>query len=863
MLEAGMLDRLLERVERPSRYLGTELNSVHKDPADVDLRLALVFPDLYDLGLGNLGILILYTILNRVPWIWAERAYAPAPDMEAELRGAGLPLFALESGDPLSSMDGIGFTLQSELTYTNILNVLDLAGLPLRSRQRTDGHPLIFAGGPTVFNPEPLAPFMDFFVVGDGEEVIMEIAALLRQAKGATKARKLSALAEVEGVYVPIDPGHHSTGRVRRRIVGDLNKVAFPTDMVVPFTPQVHDRLGIEVLRGCTRGCRFCQAGMTSRPVRERETPQLEGLMKRGLASTGYEEVSLVSLSTCDHSQAALMVARMGSLARATRTSLSLPSLRLDSFSMELARHVAGMRRSGLTFAPETGSPRLRSLINKWFSDEDFISLTTRAYSEGWDRLKLYFMIGLPGEGDEDVLAIADLALRVLSGGRSYNRRARLNLGISNFVPKPGTPLQWAAQESPRELRRRHGLVARRLARHHAIKINRHDSEGSWLEGIIGRSDSGIADCIERAFKSGARFDAWSEFRRMDLWQAAIERSGVEPGALLRARDPGESLPWDHIDTRVSAEWLLSEWKRANDLSHHSDCRISGCHDCGVRSEFPQLCAQMLKRSRSSAAPPRAPGMASLVPVEQQGDLGSRFLSVARSHEDSAPRQRVLLRFHRLGRARLLSHLETMTMWIRLLRRAGIPLAYSMGFHAHPKVAFSTALPVGEETLGDYIDLSLEHPMEVPGLLQAVRARLLAGFHVPGAVEIPMGTRALMALIQGMEYQVFLSSPPPDLGRRLCEAGSAGSWPYLRRSGKKRKMVDLKPGVFRLQLEEHRDPPVLHLEVRRENGMIPRPRDILDFLELDKHDCLVRKLDCLVARGDTFESLSTLFGLSS
>ncbi|MGK0348036.1 MAG: radical SAM family uncharacterized protein, partial [Myxococcota bacterium] len=427
-------DELLSQVEKPSRYLGNEVNAVYKNLDDVEVRLALVFPDLYDLGLGNLGLHILYAVCNRLPWLWAERSYSPGVDMEKLLRDRNLPLFVLESKDSLALMDGIGITLQSELTYSNILNVIDMAGIPLRTADRDDSHPLTFAGGPAVFNPEPIAPFMDFFVIGDGEDAVLDVAYVLREFKGRPRAEKLLALSLIEGVYVPalypfdtLEDGQIlpkvDHPKIRKRITRDLDGATFPTDYIVPFTQQVHDRISLEVLRGCTQGCRFCQAGMTTRPVRERKIEKITELMEKTLENTGYEEVSLVSLSTCDYSQVQKMVAAAVEVARKDRVSISLPSLRLDSFSVELADMVSETRKSGITFAPEAASPRLRSVINKFIPDDELLNMSAGAYSLGWDVVKLYFMIGLPTERDDDIEAIADLAIRTWKQGLSINPR--------------------------------------------------------------------------------------------------------------------------------------------------------------------------------------------------------------------------------------------------------------------------------------------------------------------------------------------------------------------------------------------------------------------------------------------------------
>jgi radical SAM family uncharacterized protein/radical SAM-linked protein len=877
---AQILDQhLLPRVEKPSRYLGNEVNSVgrdQKDPRAVRVRIALTFPDLYDIGLGNLGLHILYAILNQLDWCWAERVYAPAIDMERLLREDGLPLFALESKDSLDAFDGIAITLQSELNYTNILNIIDLAGLPLRTEHRRENDPLIFAGGPAVFNPEPLAPFVDFFVFGDGEDVIVEIAEVFDKVKG--RANRLRALADLEGVYVPalfpmeqLDDGRIlpvvGAPPVRKRIARTLDGSKFPVDYIVPFTRQVHDRISLEVLRGCTQGCRFCQAGMTTRPVRQRSVENIQDLMQRTLDATGYEEVSLVSLSTCDYSHVRQMVDAVVRQAAPQRVGVSLPSLRLDSFSVDLADMVAGIRRTGLTFAPEAASPRLRAVINKWIPDEELLTMATKAYSLGWDHVKLYFMIGLPTERDDDVEAIADLTLRTLATGRKLNPKAKVNTGVSTFVPKPFTPFQWSRQLDLEETERRQRILDQRFFRNDGVRFGRHDPASTFIEGMVSRADRRAADLIEQAFRMGARFEGWDEHLDLDTWLAAAERAGTDIAFELRERALDERLPWDHIDIMIPKTWFQEDWQRATELKHAQDCRHHKCHKCGVIDVERELCASMLRTSiegrKSEKVWERPP------PPPEMGEKPHKpGLPPVRPPEPPAV-QRLVFRIGIVGEARFLSHLETMNAWIRSLRRSRAVLAYSQGFHPHPKVAFAGARPVAEETLGDHMDIILTERVEPGVLLARLQATVPRGFRVLGVQEVGLKSPSLMSSVAGADYLFLVDTPPDELATRVDALLAADELPAERRlKAKKRKRgrrggpmtrtVDLRPNVRSMRVAEPGiESPVrvldgqavLEVSLDVVDGRGARPSEIMGALELDPATVRVVRLRTRFAAG--------------
>ncbi|MCC6796228.1 MAG: TIGR03960 family B12-binding radical SAM protein [Candidatus Hydrogenedentes bacterium] len=850
-LRDKLQNEILPLVQKPSRYLGTELNSTHKDLKDVDLRVALVFPDLYDLGLGNLGILILYAILNEKPWCWCERAYTPAPDMEALLRERGLPLFTNESKDSLAEMDVIGFTLQSELTYTNILNAIDLAGIPVRTKDRDDSHPLTMAGGPSVFNPEPLAPFIDFFVVGEGEDAIVEIAELLRTMKANTRREKLEALAKLEGVYVPelypmetMPDGRilpkEDAPKIVKRTVQNLDGATFPVNYVVPYTQQVHDRVGLEVLRGCTQGCRFCQAGMVTRPVRERSLEKIDELMERTLAATGYEEVSLVSLSTCDFSRPRMLVEQAARRAAKDNVSVSLPSLRLDSFSVELADMVAGVRRSGLTFAPEAATPRLRALINKWIPDEDLLTMSSEAYKRGWNHVKTYFMIGLPTERDEDVEAIVDLCIRTLKLGRTFNSKAKVNTGVSTFVPKPFTPFQWAEQITLEEAYRRQGILERGFKNNAAIKFGRHEPETTFIEGLLTRADRRGGDLLEAAWRNGARLESWSEHLNIDAWYKAIEQTNFNVADQFRERDLNERLPWDHIDVLMPKEWFQEDYQRAMELKHAQDCRAGKCHLCGVIYRERELCKHMLKRQKQGR-------------LEEQNWQPTPI----EKYVEPEPVQRLRFRIGRTGEVRFLSHLEVMNAWVRALRRARAPLSYSQGFHAHPKITFATAAPVGEESVGDYMDIVLKEIVDPRELLGRLQATLATGFRAINVDEVPLKAPALMAACSGFAYSLTATAEGETVATRIAEILDAGEILVERdvkvkdwkgRERREKKDIDIRPMIARLEITQSANhQTIIEFDTVIVGGRSARPREIVALLGLDAVSTQVLKRETFLA----------------
>lgn len=604
-MEKVDLKRILKKVEKPARYLGNEINAVHKDTSNPELvRYAHCFPDLYEVGMSHLGSHILYDVINKEEGVFCERVYAPQVDMEEKMRENNIPLFGLESRESIRHFDIVAFTLQYELCYTNILNMLDLAGIPLLKEDRKEGDPFVLVGGSCAYNSEPMTDFIDAALLGEGEEMNIEVINEYKAWKksGELREKFLERIAKIEGVYVPsfydveynedqtvksVTPNRECANpHPRKRIIRDMNKVEYPERFIVPYIDTVHDRIVLEIFRGCTRGCRFCQAGMIYRPIREKNFARLKEILEKLIKTTGYDEISLVSLSTSDYSQLAELTDYLVEEYASKNVGISLPSLRLDNFSMEIANKIQKVRKSGLTFAPEAGSQRLRDVINKGITEEDLTRASRQAFEMGWNNIKLYFMIGLPTENYDDLDGISDLAYEVVDiykdvHNGKFKGKFNVTVSTSTFVPKPFTPFQWNPQDMKSSVIEKQRHLVRKL-KNRNITYNYHDSDTSLMEAVFARGDRRLGKVLLRAHELGAKFDGWDEHFDLEIWKQAMEECGLDISFYAhRTRELDEVFPWDHIDVGVSKKFLIREAEKALKGEITPDCR-KGCNGCGI-----------------------------------------------------------------------------------------------------------------------------------------------------------------------------------------------------------------------------------------------------------------------------------------
>lgn len=818
---------------RPARYLGNELGAVHKSWNDTTVRWVLTYPEVYEVGASNLGHIILYSILNTQPRQLCDRAYLPAPDLATKLRETETPLFAVESRRPLSDFDILGFNLSYELGATNILEMLDLAGIALTWQERSDSDPLIFAGGQTATsNPEPYADFFDFVALGDGEELLPEIGLVLEEGKfsGLSREELLLDLAQIPGIYVPrfYDMAADGSVHPNRPDVPEriLRRVATPIPAysigLVPYVQTVHDRLTIEIRRGCTRGCRFCQPGMLTRPARDVEPEQVVDAIEAGMRATGYNEFSLLSLSCSDYLALPSVGVEIKNRLKGENISLSLPSQRVDRFDENIANIIGGTRQTGITFAPEAGTQRMRDIINKGLTNEELLRGVKTAFEQGWDKIKLYFMIGLPGETDPDVLGIAD-TIRWLRRECTKQGRRRLdfNVTISNFTPKPHTPFQWHSV-STTEFKRKQQLLRDAFRSIKGVKINFTDTRISAMEDFVGRGDRRLAPVVRRAWELGAGMDSWWESleKAFGAWTQAIEEAGVtwkyrqvENGEwnIFEANESislDAPLPWDHLDTGIDKKWLKEDLQKALEAAIVPDCSFEGCSHCGVCGvDFGHNIV---------IPPPAIPGF------------------VGHFEPDQTRAQRIRVRMGKSGEMALLSHLDLMRLFDRAVRRAAIPITFTGGYHPSPRIVPASALPLGVSSSGEIVDFELTQPIPIEEFRTKLAAQLPAELPIYEAEEVDPKQPAAAVLLEKAEYQLEIAAENDDWSNWIEQVlAKSEIWLEHKTNSGKTYPLDVRDRLFELELlESSSEKAVLRYVGSCQNdGTLLRPEQMVTILE--------------------------------
>ncbi len=829
-LDGNGLKEFLSLVSKPVRYLGQEIHAIRKDPAGVKLKFCLAFPDVYEVGMSHLGIQILYHLLNGIKGVACERAFAPWGDMEKVLRDKRIPLSSVESSIPLNRFDIVGFSLQYELCLTNVLNMLDLSDIPLFSKDRDDRFPLIIAGGPLAFNPAPVADFFDAFVIGDGEEVALEICGIALQSKeaGAKKEDVLRSLSRLEGVYVP---SLYTEGqKIRKRTVSDLNQAFFPSCPIVPYMKVVHDRLNIEIARGCKRGCRFCEAGFIHRPYRERSPRVIREILDASLQRTGYEELSLLSLSAGDYSSIGPLLSDLMDRYETKRVAVSFPSFRIESIVGRLAEEVKRVRKTGFTIAPEAGTERLRKVINKELDEGVLFQGLSDLFSKGWKNIKLYFMMGLPTEKEEDLRGIFDLTRKIAAIGERQKIHPNISVSVSTFVPKPHTPFQWESQNPLEEIKEKLRLMKDGVKKNH-LRFKWQDPHLSFLEGILSTGDRSLSRALVKAFQLGCRFDGWTDQFRFPEWKEAVEATGLKMDRHTQRRNFEQIPPWSFIDTGISAQFLWEEYQRGLQEKMSPPCVKEDCHRCGV-------CDRALTLRESDPVKIEPPGK-----VIARKDMRTKKM-----------KKKIRLKFRKVGEMRFLSHLELAHLFYRACKRADLPLCFSEGFHPMPRIIFATALPVGMESLTEIVEIECDGKISPPDAQVRLNRTLPPGVEILEAEEVPLFFH-LDSLSHPSIYWIpldhFLSKEEaiPKIEKALDEKEF---FIHQERDGKKR-IVDIRPLIERMETKDKEGTPGdiarwgVELVLRRPTGRTAKPVEIVGAVfGLDRESlaqCKVLKLE--------------------
>ena len=879
MLEASVLSQ----VQRPSRYLGGEVGQVKKDLSTVQTLVGLCYPDLYEIGMSHIGLKILYSILNADPSIAAERVYAVAPDFERQVRAGRERLRTLENRIPLHALDVLGFTLQYELSYTNVLQVLDLGGIPLRAADRDRSHPVVIAGGPCAFNPEPLATFIDAVCLGDGEETITAVVAAVASWKRGSAPRQdlLWALTEIPGVYVPslytphynpdgtvaaVVPAPGLPARIRKAILTDLDAAPYQTSTPVPFMEVVHDRVGVEIQRGCMRGCRFCQAGYVYRPERQRSPERVRELVREGLKATGWEEYSLLSLSAGDYNCMEPLLTSLMDEHEASRSAISLPSMRLETLTPGIMREVGRVRKTSFTVAPEAASDRLRGVINKVIDEDVLIDMVGEVFQRGWTGLKLYFMLGLPTEQQDDLQAMIDLGSRCLGAARRHKRSANITVSVSSFVPKSHTPFQWARQIPLDQIREKQ-LFLKDGLRRAKLGFRYHHDRSTVMEGIFSRGDRRSGEALLRAYELGCRLDGWQEHLDEGAWTQAFEDTGFDPALInQRRRDVTEVFPWDHIDVGMKPEWLWADWMDSLEAGFVPDCTTEPCYDCGV-CDHQIVHNRVFDTDVTEAAPlhrARKPWLGSLKGADPQfvamprppskkpnnvvdavppqgmapGSAGARFAREKSADWVEDPRHatqpptttgrpdtwddcfdtrlptpmriKIAVRYGKQDSLVHLGHLEVMTTFKRALRRMGAPILWSQGFHPQPKMQFTSPLPTSMGSRHELAEFELRRPLDVAAFQAGLSAAMPDGLPILAAWEIPWKSPSVQERVASWIYRVTAPASGAAVARARVAGFRAGNDTIITVTRKEvERQVDLSDVILGIEEAaiEAGDPP--------------------------------------------------------
>lgn len=827
------IQEILKKVEQPSRYIGTEINSINKSDKNVDLKIVMAFPDLYDIGTSHFGIQILYNILNKRDEIAAERVFAPALDMENELRNNNIPLFSLESQTALNKFDVIGFSLLYELNYTNILTILDLAGIPFLAKDRDQNFPLIIAGGPSTFNPEPVAEIFDAMVIGDGEDVILKIAEKIINWKDKTNKNEiLKELSKIKGVYIPsffnveylekykysfqiLKPVFENYNKVEKAIIPDLEKAEFPHSPVIPFGKPVHDRLRLEISRGCSRGCRFCQAGMIYRPVRERKVDTLIKIAKDSVCNTGYDDISLLSLSTADYENLNMLMRKIMEINEGDinkKLSFSLPSVRAGKLTSELMKTIQKVKKTGFTIAPEAGTQRLRDVINKGLSEEQIITTVENAFLLGWKNIKLYFMIGLPTETKEDLEGIVDIVKKLKQIKHSKGKKPNITVSVSTFIPKPHTPFQWEKQISEEESWEKILWLKDHL-KISGITLKWGRTQISFLEGIMSRGDRRLTPLIINAYKRGCRFDGWNEHFKIDLWKEAIKEEKIDVFFYTqRDRFIEEPLAWDIIKSGVEKEFFINELGKAKNGELTEDCRTGKCNQCGI-CDFKEIKPQIEEKHEYLIKEP-------LLAVNSDNEY-----------------KKIKVRYLKTGKAKYFGHLELVNIFTNTIRRLDIPVKYSTGFSPKIKIVFNNPLPLGYESCDEFFIIQIDKYYNDEIIKENMNKKLPEGLKI-------FKTRLIANKLEEKEKdnnQFIIKANDFSFQEKELQYFNNTESVVIKKINKKGKtrLLDLKEFINSLEIKESSE---LLLDVRKIDNITIRPEIIINKI-FSISDDLIKKIE--------------------